>query len=173
MPDFHLLQNQRAKGRIYGRVHWQYPMVLTREGQAFYRILLGHDDSIAIGKFQVARRVRMMIGKGMRHEIELHALQMVEKTSGVADARERVDALSMEGRCILLECWIEQIPEHPAFQRHREHCLASNRRQCISGYDHSIHPIQTPCSLPKRSRGHWQAVADAAAAVDDCNFKVA
>src|SRR3954469_17863163 len=173
MPVFDFLQKERAKCRIDDRVHWQYPMVFTREGQAFYRILLGHDDGIAIGKLQVSRGVRMMIRKRMRHEIELHLLKMVEKASRVANAGECVDAFSMEGSRILLECWIKQIPEHSAFQRHREHCLASNRRQCISGYDHSIHPIQTPCSLPKRSRGHWQAVADAAAAVDDCNFKVA
>src|SRR5262245_22342491 len=57
----------------------QKPEVVARERQAFYRILLGHQDGVGAGKVEVLGAKCVVIGKRVRGELQTEVEQRTEE----------------------------------------------------------------------------------------------
>jgi hypothetical protein len=169
---FHFIEDELAKGRVDTRVHRKHPMVFAREAQAFYRILLGHDDRIGVAEFEVRGGVGMMIGKRVRGKAQAQLLQMIEKTRRIADAGDGMHPLSMEVARVSLKMWVEQVAKLRAFERHRESRPSNRGRGPVTRHDDCIHAGEASSALPQRSGGQRKPVADAAAGIEHGDFAI-
>ena len=55
------------------------PVPWTREPLAFYRIFLGHDDIIAVEKFNILLSITKVVGKAVFHDIETQFAELSEE----------------------------------------------------------------------------------------------
>src|SRR5437764_8804135 len=81
----------RDERRIDTRPNRQIPEARVGECGAFYRILLGHQDSARARKLELFAAVAVMVGKSVAHRVEAQPLQQREKACRIADARDGVD----------------------------------------------------------------------------------
>src|SRR5690348_6893174 len=85
-----------ALGKFRGDGH--VPAALVGEGDAFYGILLRHDDWKVVAKVQIAGFERVMIGHRMFVQRQAGVAKHVEETLRIADGRHRVNTRAAETR---------------------------------------------------------------------------
>src|SRR5882672_11790396 len=91
-------QDELRQSRIDFRLDPDRNQVAPSEASAFYRILLGHQDEVAVRKLQLLRPERVVVGERVRREHEAHARERGEKSPGIADTRDSVKPLARQLR---------------------------------------------------------------------------
>src|ERR1700704_1403271 len=89
-------QYEFRQGRVEFGLDAHRNQVAPAEVAAFYRILFGHQNEVAIGELEVASPERVVIRKRVSREREPHARKPREKTLGIADPGDRVQLLPGE-----------------------------------------------------------------------------
>ena len=87
-------QNELRQRRIDFGTDAHRNQVASAEVAAFYRILFGHQNEIAIGELEVCSPKRVVIRKRVSRERKPHAREPREKPLGIADSGDRVQFLS-------------------------------------------------------------------------------
>src|SRR3972149_3444740 len=82
--------------RVELRIHAQGNEIAASECPAFYCILLGHQDEVALLEVELAGLKRVVIGEGVRHRGEPERIELGKKPRRVADAGHRMEPLSGE-----------------------------------------------------------------------------
>jgi hypothetical protein len=81
-----------SKALVHARLDAKRVEVVTRECAAFYCILLGHQDRVAVAKVEIAGSERVMVGEGMGREREAERRQRGEEPRRVTSC-DRVQTL--------------------------------------------------------------------------------
>jgi len=172
MADCQFFEYEPAECRIDTRVHRQHPMVFARETQAFYRILLGHDDRIGVAELEIRLGECVMIRKCVCRKAQSQTLQMIEKARRIADAGDRVHLFTAECARILVEEGVQQIAELRSFDRHHE-CWRGGAwgNELVSCNDDCVDMRQAAGSLAQWPGGERKAVAGSANTIDNRYFK--
>ena len=97
---------------VHARLDAEGEEVGAREPSAFYCILLGHQDGVAVRVLEIARGEGMVVGERVRGEGEAERLQGREKPPGVADARDRVQPLAPKRVDGDRGAWLSPIRHH-------------------------------------------------------------
>lgn len=85
-------------------INFQCPPTTTGKTHTFYRVFLGHDDILIVPKIQIVLAKFVMIRKGMIVGLNPYACQGIEKSTGIAYARYRVNMFfsnALSGTCSL------------------------------------------------------------------------
>src|SRR5512134_4053967 len=71
---------------VHARLDAERVEVVAGERAAFYCILLGHQDRVAVRELEVAGRERVMVGERVRREREAERLERGEEPRRIADS---------------------------------------------------------------------------------------
>src|SRR5215831_20059560 len=149
------LQNELRQSRVDLGLDSQGDQVATTEAPAFYRILFGHQDKVAVREHKIRLAERVVIGEGMRGDSEPHLRQLSEEAIGVADSGGRVKALPREVRDREPRRFVADPVEARRRESHRER--ASSRRPAV--LHRRVHAATA--GLAQRPGGEEEAVAQA------------
>src|SRR5208283_5509716 len=83
-------QSRDERG-VDARPDRQVPATPIGERDAFYRILLRHQDYRGVGELQFLAPVTMVVGEGVANRIEPESAQKIEEARRMADAGDGVD----------------------------------------------------------------------------------
>src|SRR5436305_10869478 len=85
------LEDEFDEGRIESRAHRQIPESVVGECDAFYRVLLGHQNRACAAEGDVLAREEMVIGERVTLRIDAKLAYQRKEAVGMRDAGHRVN----------------------------------------------------------------------------------